>query len=125
MAVAAVTPRVRTIVICDNVSARVAENGVFTLEGVRWRLEAPSFPFRAALSLFLLLSCARKGTYSGKILIVNEQTDKAVRYVKCAATFREDNELLPLCIALGDCGFPEAGQYSIEVYLPRGTAPRR
>ena len=44
MAVAAVTPRVRTIVICDDVSASLTENGVFTLEGVRLHLEAASFP---------------------------------------------------------------------------------
>jgi len=44
MAVAAVTPRVRTIVICDDVSASLTENGVFTLEGVRLHLEANSFP---------------------------------------------------------------------------------
>jgi hypothetical protein len=52
MAVAAVTPRVRTIVIrtiviCDDVSASLTENGVFTLEGVRLHMQATSFPYRA------------------------------------------------------------------------------
>ena len=88
MAVAAVTPRVRTIVICDNVSASLTENGVFTLEGVRLHLEASSFPCRAALSLFLLLSSPRKGRYSGKILVVNERSDRPIRYVKFLARFR-------------------------------------
>jgi hypothetical protein len=35
MAVVAVTPRIRTIVICDDVSASLTEDGVFTLEGTR------------------------------------------------------------------------------------------
>jgi hypothetical protein len=117
MAVAAVTPRVRTIVICDEVTASPTEEGVFTLEGVRQHLEAASFPWRAALSVFLLLSSPRKGRYSGKILIINERNDRTIRYLKFVAAFQEDNELLPLYVHLGDCVFPEAGQYSFQVYF--------
>ncbi len=117
MAIAAVTPRVRTIVICDDVSASLTENGVFTLEGVRSHLEATSFPCPAALSLFLLLSSPRKGRYSGKILVVNERTDRPIRYVKFLATFQEDNELLPLYVEVGDCVFPQPGLYSFEIYF--------
>jgi hypothetical protein len=117
MAVAAVTPRVRTIVICDDVAASLTEEGVFTLEGVRQHLEAASFPWRAALNVFLLLSTPRKGKYAGKILIVNERNDRPIRYVKFVATFQEDNELLPLFVAMGDCVFPEAGPYSFAVYF--------
>jgi hypothetical protein len=117
MAVAAVTPRVRTIVICDAVVASLTEDGVFTLEGVRQHLEAASFPWRAALNLFLLLSSPRKGKYSGNILIVNERTDRPIRYVKFLATFQQDNELLPLYVEIGDCVFPEAGHYNFEIYF--------
>ena len=117
MAVAPVTPRVRTIVICDEVSASPTEEGVFTLEGVRQHLEAGSFPCRVSLNLFLLLSSPRKGKYTGKILVVNEQANKAVRYVKFLATFEEDNELLPLYVEVGDCIFPDASQYSFEIYF--------
>ena len=117
MAVAAVTPRVRTIVICDDVSASLTENGVFTLEGVRLHQEAASFPFRAVLSLYLLLSSPRKGRYAGKILVVNERSDRPIRYVKFLATFEEDNELLPLHVEIGNCVFPEDGLYSFEIYF--------
>ena len=117
MAVAAVTPRVRTIVICDDVSASFTEDGVFTLEGVRSHLKAATFPCRAELSLFLLLSSPRKGRYYGKILVVNERIDRPIRYVRFLATFQEDNELLPLYVEVGDCVFPQAGQYSFEIYF--------
>jgi hypothetical protein len=117
MAVAAVTPRVRTIVICDDVLASETEDGVFTLEGVRQHLVATSYPWGAALSLFLLLSSPRKGQYSGKIVIVNERTDRAIRYVKFLAVFESDNELLPLYIDIGNCAFPEAGLYNFQVYF--------
>jgi hypothetical protein len=57
----------------------------------------------------LLLSSPRKAAYAGKILVVDEQSDKAIRYVKFLATFEENNELY---VEVGDCVFPEAGQYS-------------
>ena len=117
MAVAAVTPRVRTIVICDDISASLTQNGIFTLQGVRLQLEAASFPCRAALSLFLVLSSPRKGRYAGKVLVVNARNDRPIRYVKVFATFQEDNELLPLYVAVGECVFPEAGLYSFEIYF--------
>jgi hypothetical protein len=117
MAAAVVTPRVRTIVICDDVSASLTEYGVFTLQGVRLQLVAVSFPCRTALILFLLLSSPRKGRYSGKILVINERSDRPIRYVKFLATFQEDNELLPLYVELGECVFPEAGLYGFEVYF--------
>ncbi len=121
MAVAAITPRVRTIIICDDVSASLSESGVFTLEGVRLKLEAPSFPYQASLRLFMLLSSPRKSSYSGKILVIEESNDKSVRYVKFVASFGEDNELLPLHVEVDDCVFPEAGRYSFEVYF---SAPK-
>jgi hypothetical protein len=119
MAVAAVTPRVRTVVICDDVAPSPTEHGVFTLEGVRQHLNAARFPWRAALSLCLLLSSPRKDKYSGKVLIVNERNDRRIRYAKFLATFQEDNELLPLYVEVGDCVFPEAGHYNFEIYFFR------
>jgi hypothetical protein len=117
MAAAAVTPRVRTIVICDGVSASLTEDSVFTLEGVRLQMEAASFPCRAELSLFLVVSCPRRGRYAGRIFLVNERTDKPIRYVKFLAAFQEDNQLLPLYFDLGDCVFPDAGQYSFAIFF--------
>lgn len=117
MAVAAVTPRVRTIVICDDVSASLTEPGIFTLQGVRLHLQVPSVPSRAMLRVYLLLSSPRKGKYAGKILLVNQRTDRSIRYVKFFATFHEDNELRPMYIDVGECVFPEFGQYNFEIYF--------
>lgn len=117
MPAAAVTPRIRTIVICDDVSVSPTESDVFTLEGVRLKLEATSFPCRASLRLFTLLSSARKGAYSGKVLVVNERNDKPIRYVKFLATFEEDNEFLPLYVAVDNCVFPDDGRYRFDVYF--------
>lgn len=117
MTVAAVTPRVRTIVICDAVSASRTEDRVYTLKRVRQQLEAASFPWRAALRVFLLLSSSRKGRYSGRVLIINERNERAIRYVKFVAKFEQDNELLPMYVDMGECVFPEAGQYNFAIHL--------
>jgi hypothetical protein len=95
MSAAALTPRVRILAVCDEVTASETEAGVFTLEGVRQHLRAESFPCLFRPSLFLLLSCPRKGTYPGKVLLIHERPDHTRRYVRFSAEFEEDNELLP------------------------------
>lgn len=117
MTVAALTPRVRTIVICDAVSASRTEDRVFTLKRVRQQLEAASFPLRAKLRVYLLLSSPRKGRYSGRVLIVNERSERVIRYEKFLPEFEEDNELLPWYVNIDNCVFPEAGHYKFEVYF--------
>ncbi len=117
MAVAALTPRVRTIVICDEAEPSLIEDGVFNLEGVRQHLGAPSFPVHSPLNVFLLLSSARKGSYPGKVLVVNEKDNRSVRYIKFVAVFGRDNQLLPMYVDIGNCVFGEAGQYNFEVYF--------
>lgn len=87
MASAALTPRVRTIVICDDINASSIEDGVFTLESVRCSVVAMSLPWRVPLSLYLLLSNPRPGRFPGKILIVDERTDKRTRLIKFTAEF--------------------------------------
>lgn len=117
MSVAAITPRVRTIVICDAVSTSRTEDRVFTLRGVRQHLEAASFPWRADLRVYLLLSSPRKGRYPGRVLIINERNERVIRYEKFLPEFEEDNELLPWYVNIDDCVFPEAGHYKFEVYF--------
>jgi hypothetical protein len=117
MTVAALTPRVRTIVICDAVSVSRTEDRVFTLKRVRQHLEAASFPLRVELRVYLLLSSPRKGRYPGKVLIINERNDRRIRYAKFVAEFEEDNDLLPLYVNIANCVFPEAGHYNFAVFF--------
>src|SRR5882724_10647130 len=113
MATAALTPRVRTIVICDDVSASLTEDRVFTLEGVRFEFVASRLPFRVPLHVFLALSSSRKGVFPGEIFLVNERTEKVLRYCKFVAEFPGDNQLMPCALDLGDCFFPNDGLYRI------------
>jgi hypothetical protein len=117
MTVAAITPRVRSIVVCDAASASRTEDRVFNLKGVRQHLEAGSFPWRATLPVFLILSSPRKGNYPGRVPLVNERNDRVIRYGKFLAEFGEDNDLLPLYVKMSECVFPEAGHYRFAIYL--------
>ena len=105
------------MVVCDDVTASLSQDRLYTLQGVRLHREAATFPDRAALSLFLLLSSPRRGNYAGKILVVNERNNRPIRYVKLHAAFPEDDALLPLYVAVGHCIFPEPGLYNFEVYF--------
>jgi hypothetical protein len=116
MAAAALTPRVRIMVVCDEAIASETESGVFTLEGVRQHLRAESFPCSRPLSLFLLLSSTRRGTYEGKILVIDDRTDRTIRYERFSAAFQKDNEILPFYVEVA-CEFPEPGQYTFQVWF--------
>jgi hypothetical protein len=64
---AALTPRVRQIVVCDDAVRSDIEDEVFTLEGVRHGFGAGSFPCVRALSVYLLLSYPRGGSFTGEV----------------------------------------------------------
>ena len=71
MTAAALTPRVRIFVVCDEVIPSDIEEAVYTLEGVRQHSTASNFPCLRSLNAFLVLSCPRKGTYAGTVKIVD------------------------------------------------------
>jgi hypothetical protein len=117
MSAAALTPRVRILVLCDEVIESETEQGVFTLVGVRQQLVGSPFPLPASLSLFLVLSSPRQGTYQGNVVIVRVQTDKALRYSKFEVEFDEDHQVVPLYLDLGLCEFPEPGLYMVQLWF--------
>ncbi len=65
MSAAALTPRVRFLAVCDEAVCSEIEDEVYTLERVRHRIHASSFPCLHSLSVYLLLSHRRKGTFRG------------------------------------------------------------
>jgi hypothetical protein len=75
---AALTPRVRVLVVCDGIRASRIEENVFTLRGARYQISADSFPLRRRLQLFLVLSCPRQGRFPAYVQVVEDQTDRTV-----------------------------------------------
>ncbi len=117
MSAAALTPRVRTLILCDEVIESDIEPGVMTLEGVRQQFFARAFPLLAPLTLYLELFSPRDGNFPGHILIVNEHEDKTIRYTKFEVEFDEANQTVAFDVELGDCQFPTPGAFSIQVWF--------
>jgi hypothetical protein len=113
---------VRTIIICDDVTASEIEDGVFNLEGVRQSLYVASFPWRADLSVLLLLSSARKHRFTGKVEIKRDRDGRVIRYQEFLAAFPEDNYSLFVPVEMDSCLFPEPGWYTFQVsfFAPDG-----
>ncbi len=112
---AALTPRVRTIVVCDEASGSEIEEGVYTLEGVRQGFHAESFPCVRGLAVYLLLSYPRRGSFDGQVKLVDEDEDKTLRYAKFSASFEGPSDLVPVAVAMDNCVFPGPGVYMIQV----------
>jgi hypothetical protein len=115
MSAAALTPRVRTIVVCDEATASEIEEGVFNLEGVRQGVRAESFPRVRGLAVYLLLSYPRRGSFDGQVKLVDEEEDKAIRYAKFSAEFEDPSGLVAVAVAMDNCVFPGPGVYTIQV----------
>jgi hypothetical protein len=116
MTAAALTPRVRAMVVCDAAIPSETEGGVYHLDGVRIQMTAGSLPYCRNLSVFLLLGSPRRGTYPAWVRIVNS-SGKAIRYKKFRAAFQQDNELLPLVVDIANCIFRMPGEHAFEVWF--------
>src|SRR5437660_1004397 len=111
MSAAALTPRIRVLAVCDEAVFSEIEANVLTLEGVRHGFAAESFPCVRALSIYLLLSSARGGSFVGEVKLAPVGEEMAIRMSKFDADF-EDSRVIALGIELGDCVFQQPGTYS-------------
>lgn len=121
MAAAALTPRVRLLVVCDRARESSTEAGVYHLRGVRQGIAAPVFPFVAfRLWLFLVLSSPRSGSCPGYVRVLDDGTDKAILFAHLAPdpSFEEHEQTLA-AVARLRCTFPHAGPYTIQVWFYR------
>jgi len=120
---AALTPRVRTLVVCDGIRASRIEENVFHLRGARTHVFAEAFPVRRRPRLFLILSSPRSGRYPSYVKIIDEETDQAVFYgqVDPSPLFPDATELLPLDLPI-HVRFPKAGRYTVQLWFFQETA---
>jgi hypothetical protein len=117
MSGAALTPRVRFLTVCDEAVRSEIEEGVFTLEGVRYRIYARSFPCLRELSVYLLLSYPRQGRFEGTVRVRDEDEDKSIRIRKFVADFDDDTRLQAVDVDLGECVFPAPQVYWLRVHF--------
>ena len=113
---AALTPRVRIMVVCDDVIPNEIEDGVFTLENVRQHVSADTFPCFLEFSVFLLLSCPQPGDYPG-LLLIRDARAGIIHSQRFPVTIDQVNELNPFFLDMGPFEFTEPGQYAFEVWF--------
>jgi hypothetical protein len=116
MTAAALTPRVRAMVVCDEVMPSETEGSVYRLEGVRVHVNSASFPYRRTFHVFMLLGSARRGIFPGWIRVVHSN-GRTIRYKKFRAAFQQNNELLPLYVDIANCIFQLPGEHAFEVWF--------
>ena len=112
MSAAPFTPRVRMLAVCDEAVPSEAEDAVFTLVGVRQHLVPETIPCYRELSVFLLLTSVRPGAYRGWIRVIQNETGKAMRFVKFIAEFPAGTEWLSVVVNVESCRF--LGVWSIQ-----------
>ena len=115
---AAITPRVRTLVVCDGIRGSKIEDNVFHLRGVRSHIFAEAFPVQRRLHLFLILFSPRPGRYPSYVKVINDVTDQAVYYgqVDPSPLFPDAADLLPLELPIR-VRFPTSGRYTIQLWF--------
>ena len=120
---AALTPRVRTLVVCDGIRASKSQESVFHLRGARAHLIADEFPFRRRLELFLILSSPRPGRFPSYLKVIEDQSDQAVFYgqVQPSPSFLDAGDLLVMGVPV-QVRFPRAGRYTLQIWFFQETA---
>src|SRR6266446_6586838 len=119
---AALTPRVRTLVICDGIRASKIEANVFHLRGARSHIIAEAFPVHRRLRLFVILSSPRAGRFPSYVKVVDDETYQAVFYgqVDPSPLFPDAADFLPLDLPI-QVRFPRAGRYTLQLWFFQET----
>jgi len=120
----ALTPRVRTLVVCDGIRASRIEGNVYNLKGARGRLYAETFPLRRPLGLYLVLSSPRPGRFPAHVQVVEDQTDRTVfiAAIDPAPSFADADDFVPLEMVM-NISFLRAGRYSVQVWFFQAAGP--
>jgi hypothetical protein len=119
MAAAVLTPRIRLMTICNGVRESTTEAGVFHVKGLRQRIVAQGFPFAPArLWLLLVFSSTSPGVFPGYILVIDDQSDKAIFYGQLTPppAFEADIEIVVNVMRLR-CSLPQPGRYTVQIWF--------
>lgn len=119
MVAAVLTPRIRFMAICDGVRESRTEAGVFHVKGLRHRIVVQALPFAPQrLWLLLVFSSTRHGEFPGYVLVIDDQTDKAIFYRPLMPSPRfEANDETLVGFARPRCSFPHGGRYTIQFWF--------
>jgi hypothetical protein len=116
MSAATSTPRVRSMVVCDEVISSEIEDKVFTLENARQQRRTDALPCLCELSVFLVLSSQYQGDFLGLLVLRNDRAE-IIQSRRFLASFAETNDLVPVFVEMDLCEFAELGRYMFEAWF--------
>jgi hypothetical protein len=114
---AATVPRVRTMVICDEAVSSEIEAEVHTLENVRLHLVVDSYPHLRWLTVYLVFSHYRTGTYTGEVRLMRESARAKMVVQQFRVDFTSGTDRVAMYVEMGECRFPASGHYAFEVWF--------
>ena len=105
------------MVVCDEAVASEIEADVHTLENARLRLWTESYPLLRWLSVYLILSHPRTGTYEGEVWLMRDGAGARTASNSFRVAFDSGTDHTALYVELGECRFPASGDYTARVYF--------
>ncbi len=110
----ALTPRVRVLLVCDDIQPSEDEENVFHLWGTRYQMFADAFPVWCQLRVFLIVSHVHPGRYPAYVSVIDERAEESLFDGRIVAEFSEDGGYcafdMPVSIE-----FPSEGRYWVQV----------
>ncbi len=113
-----VLPRVHVFVLCDEIVAKVGEDRVFDLKGVRSEVRAAAFPHTHPQLCVYVQVTGHEGTASLHIEIEQAATDSAILSTPIQEVeLRDPVTIEHVGFWIPACEFPAAGLYYVQVYF--------
>lgn len=113
----ATVPRVRTMVICDEAVSSEIEAEVHTLENVRLRIVADSYPHFRQFCIYLVFSHSQAGVFEGELRFVRESSKATMDSQAFTLEFNPGMDRIAMYVETGECRFPASGDYAFQVWF--------
>ena len=113
----ATVPRVRTMVICDEAVSSEIEAEVHTLENVRLRIEADSYPHFRHFCVYLIFSHYEAGIFEGEVRFVRESSKATMDAQTFTLQFNPGIDRIAMYVETSECRFPASGEYTFQVWF--------
>jgi len=108
-------PNLQCVLVCEDV--RLEVSGSNTIVGVINIINAPVIPFRALKLCVFTRWCSGKGTFKQATKLLTPGADKAIAQSETEFTLPSTENHATNVAVFGGIEFPEAGDYSVEIYL--------
>lgn len=108
-------PNLQCVLVCEDV--RLEVSGSNTIVGVVNVINAPVIPFRALKLCVFTRWCSGRGAFRQATKILTPREDRAIAHSDTDFQLPSTENHATNVAVFGGIEFPEAGDYSVEIYL--------